>query len=390
MLRRLAVPAVTIALLAVAAPAHADDPVDVPDGATITIDGRGHGHGRGMSQEGAANRAEAGQDHREILGFYYPGTQMGTARGTVRIFLSEGDLANAVQVRPQRGLVARSVGDGADRSWNLLKAKPRATAWRILPKGDARTVLQYRQKGWHQYRSSVKGTLEFNAKGRPITLDTQTGPAAYRGIIRSVPSSPGNRIAVNVLPMESYLRGVVPAELVASLAPAEAQQAQAVAARSYAALKRVERSDKIFDLDDTPGYQAYGGVDAEYSASDRAVAATAGEILTYDGEPAFTEFTASNGGWTVVGDQPYLTAQQDPFDDDGWGPVDFVAAEIETQWPTIGDLTSIQLTRDGEFEGGARVVSATLTGAEGTTTVSGTAFYQRLGLQSAWLRLTVG
>lgn len=385
MLRRLAVPALTLALLAVAAPAHADDPVDVPDGATITIDGRGHGHGRGMSQEGAANRAEAGQDHREILGFYYPGTQVGTATGNVRIFLSEGDLRNAVQVRPQRGLVARN----ADRNWNLMKARPRATAWRILPKGDARTVLQYRQKGWHQYRSSVKGTLEFNANGRPITLQTQAGPAAYRGIIRSVPSSPGNRIAVNVLPLEAYLRGVVPAELVASQAPSEAQQAQAVAARSYAALKRVERSDKIFDLDDTPGYQAYGGVGAEYPASDRAVAATAGEILTYAGEPAFAEFTASNGGWTVVGDEPYLTAQQDPYDTDDWGPVDFTPAEIEARWPAIGDLTSIQLVRDRSYEDGGRVESIMLSGSAGVVTVSGTTFYQRLDLQSPWLTVTV-
>lgn len=390
MLRRLAVPALTLALLAVATPADADDPVDVPDGATITIDGRGHGHGRGMSQEGAANRADAGQEHREILGFYYPGTQPGTAGGSVRIFLSKGDLANAVQVRPQRGLVARSVGTGPARTWNLTKAEPRATAWRILPKGDARTVLQYRQKGWRQYKSSVRGTLEFAAKGRPITLDTQTGPAAYRGVIRSVPSSTGNRIAVNVLPMESYLRGVVPAELVASQAPAEAQRAQAVAARSYAALKRLERSDKIFDLDDTPGYQAYGGVGAEYPASDRAVAATAREILTYGGEPAFTEFTASNGGWTVVGDEPYLTAQEDPYDTDDWGPVDYVPAEIEAQWPQLGDLTGIRLDgRDGNGEWGGRVGTVTLTGTGSTVTVSGTAFYQRLGLQSSWLTLTV-
>lgn len=392
MLGRLAAATVTVlvtVLVATAAPAIADDPVDVPDGATITVDGRGHGHGRGLSQEGAAARAEAGQGYRAILGFYYPGTSWGTATGQVRIHLTAGDLDNAVQVRPRTHLVARTTG-GA-KSWDLAKAKPRAQGWRILPKGDGRSILEYRQQGWHQYRN-VPGVLEFAAKGKPITLDVQGGgTAAYRGIIRSVVSSSGNRIAVNVVPMESYLRGVVPAEVVASQWPQQAQRAQAVAARSYAALKRATRQDKIFDLDDSTAYQAYGGVDGEYPASDQAVAATAGEILTYEGQPAFTEFTASNGGWTVVGDEPYLTAQEDPYDDDGWGPVTFTDTEIEALWPGIGDLMRIEVTgRDGHGEWGGRVSTVTLTGSAGAVTVSGTTFYGMLDLQSPWLTLSVG
>ena len=388
MLGRLAAATVTAlvtTLVATAAPALADAPHAVPDGATITIDGRGHGHGRGLSQLGAKVAAQQGVGYRDILGFYYDGTVWGTAAGQVRIFLSRGDRDNAVQVRAQRGLVARSGG----RSWDLTKAKPRAQRWRAIPKGDARTVLQFKQQGWRQYRS-VAGTIEFAAKGKPVTLDTQTGPRRYRGFIRSVPSSPGNRIAVNVVPMEAYLRGVVPAEVKASTWPQQAQRAQAVAARSYAALKRSERQDKIYDLDDTPGYQHYLGVDAEWPASDKAVAATAGTILTYAGKPAFTEFTASNGGWTAAGDAPYLTAREDPWDADDWGPVDFTDAEIEAVWPQLGDLTSIQLgDRNGAGEWGGRVGTVTLTGSAGTVTRSGDAFYQSLGLQSAWLSVAV-
>ncbi|GAB6983673.1 SpoIID/LytB domain-containing protein [Nocardioides pyridinolyticus] len=372
-------------LLATAGPTFADDPVAVPDGATITIDGRGHGHGRGMSQLGASNAAEEGVGYRGILRFYYPGTARGTATGQVRIFLSKGDLDNTVQVRAQRGLVARA----GSKSWNLTKAKPRAQRWRAVPRGDARTILQYRQQGWHQYRS-VAGTLAFAARGKPLTLDTQTGPARYRGSVRSVPSRPGHRMAVNVLPLESYLRGVVPAEIKASVVPRQAQRAQAVAARSYAALKRSTRQDRPYDLDDTPGDQHYLGVDAEWPASDQAVAATAREILTYAGEPAFTEFTASNGGWTAAGDAPYLTAREDPWDADRWGPVDFSDAEIEATWPGIGDLTSIELAdRNGAGEWGGRVGSVTLTGTVDEATMSGDAFYQRLGLQSAWLAIQV-
>lgn len=383
MLGRLAAATVT-ALVATAAPAVADDPVDVPDGATISIDGRGFGHGRGMSQQGAQHAAEDGRGYREILDFYYPGTDWGRATGQVRIFLSRGDLDNAVQVHAQRGLAARA---GA-RSWDLTKAKPRAQGWRIVSQA-ARSVLQYRQSGWHRYRS-VTGPLEFAARGKPITLDTQDGPARYRGLIRSVPSSPGHRMAINVLPMESYLRGVVPAEVVASRTAPQAQRAQAVAARSYAALKRSTRQGKPYDLDDTTGYQRYLGVDSEWRASDSAVAATAGEILTYGGRPAFTEFTASSGGWTVAGDAPYLVAQEDPWDDDTWGPVTFTDSEIERHWSEVGDLRSIEITsRDGHGAWGGRVLSVTLTGAAATRTVTGSAFYGALGLQSAWLTLHV-
>ena len=387
MIRRLAV--VTAAVLAAtAAPAvAADQGWDVPSSATITIDGHGHGHDRGLSQLGARQRAEDGADYRDILGFYYPGTDWGTATGQVRVWISEGDRANALQVAPRKGLVARRVGTA--KVWDLTRAQPKALGWRILPKGDHASVLQYRKRGWHQLRR-VSGLLEFAGKGRPIELATRHGKASYRGVLRSVPSSRGNRITVNVVPMDSYLRGVVPAEVVASRWPQQAQRAQAVAARSYAALKRSTRPDKPYDLDDTTRYQRYLGADAEYPASDQAVAATAGEILTYAGAPAFTEFTASNGGWTVAGDEPYLPAQEDPYDGDTWGPVTFSDSEIEAHWPEIGDLSRIEISgSDDHGDWDARAGTVTLTGGSGTVTVGGDAFAGTLHLQSSWLRIAV-
>lgn len=51
-------------------------------GARIVFEGRGHGHGVGLCQDGAAKMAAAGKSYREILTFYYPGTQVGVgARG---------------------------------------------------------------------------------------------------------------------------------------------------------------------------------------------------------------------------------------------------------------------------------------------------------------------
>ncbi|HEV8447399.1 MAG TPA: SpoIID/LytB domain-containing protein [Gemmatimonadaceae bacterium] len=52
-----------------------------PDGslARLTLHGMGYGHGVGMCQWGAIGRARAGQDFREILQAYYPGTTIGPA-----------------------------------------------------------------------------------------------------------------------------------------------------------------------------------------------------------------------------------------------------------------------------------------------------------------------
>jgi SpoIID/LytB domain protein len=62
--------------------------------------------------------------------------------------------------------------------------------------------------------------------------------------------------------MESYLRGVVPAEVSPSLWPQEAMRAQAVAARTYAAYERAHAGSRAYDLCDTAACQAYGGASA--------------------------------------------------------------------------------------------------------------------------------
>ena len=373
-----------------AAPAAADAAWDVPHSATIAIDGHGYGHGKGLSQYGAQRAASLGRSYRDIVGHYYPGTRWGTASGSVRVWISR-DLTNDVQVQARSALVARTTGGSA--SWNLAKAKPRADRWRILPDGDTVSVLEFRQGGWHRFKR-VRGQLELAAGGRPVRLYTDGGSVALRGVLRSVPSSPGNRITVNVLPLESYLRGVVPAETYASTWHQQALRAQAVAARTYAVHERLDRTSKVFDLCDTAACQEYGGASAEYPTSDTAVRATAHRILTYDGAPAFTQFTASSGGWTVDGGAPYLPARRDPWDTPrdryhDWS-VHVRDTELEAAWPAVGDLTHVEIAgRDGHGEWGGRAGSVTLSGTGGSVTTSGSTFAQTLHLASPWLSLRV-
>ena len=120
----------------------------------------------------------------------------------------------------------------------------------------------------------------------------------YRGILRF--RGVGSRIRViNVLPMETYLRGVVPTELGPNSFPElEAIKAQAVAARTYA-LRNLNRfRKKGYDICDTQACQAYEGTTNEVAMSDQAVRETEGIVIYYGDEMIDALYTSTCGGTT--------------------------------------------------------------------------------------------
>ncbi|MFC5176100.1 SpoIID/LytB domain-containing protein [Nocardioides taihuensis] len=386
-LRRL-VGATTLALLAaglVAAPASADDPYDVPDDAVIHLEGDGAGHGIGMSQYGAYGAANAGKTWRQILDFYYPGTHTGLRGGQVSVWISGDDDRDLVVDRAP-GLTVRKV-DG--RSWRVAGVK--ASRWRLTPAPEGRTEISYRTGSWHRWKL-VRGDAELTRGGAPVTLRTPDGPVDYRGALRSTRHD-GTRVSVNVLPMEQYLRGVVPSEMAASSWPQQALRAQAVAARTYAAYEREHTANPDYDLCDTAACQAYGGASAEYSTSDRAVLKTARIVLTYEGQTAFAQYSASNGGYTVAGQFDYLPAQADPFEGTssdyyGWTRT-VTSAQVEAVYD-VENLSAIGIeTRNGQGPRGGRVGDVRLWSSTGWTgTVTGESFRRNLGLPSTLYEIT--
>jgi SpoIID/LytB domain protein len=199
------------------------------------------------------------------------------------------------------------------------------------------------------------------------------------------------RDTLNVLRLEDYLRGVVPLEMPA-LWSKHAVRAQAVAARTYAAYERAHRSGPICD---TSSCQVYGGYSAEHPASNTAIDATRRLALLHEGEPAFTQFASSSGGWTSAGSVPYLAAIEDPYDDWSGNPVHdwsvrLADTRIEQVWPGIGNLRRIAVTRrDGNGDWGGRVRSITLVGDRGRVVVSGDTLRSSLGLRSTWVTFVV-
>lgn len=119
---------------------------------------------------------------------------------------------------------------------------------------------------------------------------------------------------VNTVPMEDYLKGVVPKEIYTSWA-LDALKAQALAARTYA-MTYVNRTV----IDDTQNYQVYGGYEW-HERTTQAVDETFGQVVTYNGALAQTVFSSSNGGYIESSYNywgktklPYLEAKQDPYD----------------------------------------------------------------------------
>ena len=132
----------------------------------------------------------------------------------------------------------------------------------------------------------------------------------YRGHFKLVNDGDGLTV-INDIPIEKYLRGVVPSEM----PPAwehEAHKAQAIAARSYALANLNKRGSHGYDLKDTPLDQAYGGASSETPQTTRAVLSTRGEVLTYDSKIIPAYYHASAGGKTLSAgevwnhDLPYI------------------------------------------------------------------------------------
>ncbi len=142
---------------------------------------------------------------------------------------------------------------------------------------------------------------------------TAVGGRRYHGRLRFRVSS-GELLVINQLNLESYIKGVVPAEMGPSQFPQlDALKAQTVAARTYAAAHLGDHEDEGYDLCDTPACQVYRGADVQHKLTDRAVDETTGLIAVFEGQPIDAMYTSTCGGHTEDASllfsgraQPYL------------------------------------------------------------------------------------
>jgi stage II sporulation protein D len=129
----------------------------------------------------------------------------------------------------------------------------------------------------------------------------------------------GKLLAVNELPLEDYVKGVVPAEMNAAWHP-EALKVQAIAARTYALYKIRQSGNKDFDVVASTKDQVYKGRAGANGPAGRAVDETRDKVLVFGNEPIFAAYFSTAAGptedamnvWAI--DLPYLKGVECPFD----------------------------------------------------------------------------
>lgn len=153
--------------------------------------------------------------------------------------------------------------------------------------------------------SPVKGGIKFDSNVFPASAiriipssdsGVELNGTVYRGEIDII--NTGKRLdAVNRVDIEDYLKGVVPKEM-NSLWPFEALKAQAIASRSFAVHEALRRGNKDYDLTADTFSQVYGGMSAEKRRAGKAVEATSGKVLGYEGKVLPAYFHSCCGGHT--------------------------------------------------------------------------------------------
>ncbi|MCR5030134.1 MAG: SpoIID/LytB domain-containing protein [Selenomonadaceae bacterium] len=178
----------------------------------------------------------------------------------------------------------------------------------------------------------------------------------YRGTVLLLLADDGTITVVNEVKLDDYIGGVISEEMSPDW-PTEALKAQAVAARTFAAYSLGKHDDDGYDVCATTCCQVYGGIGSESPEGLRAVSATRGEIMTYQGKPIYAAFYASSGGMTAGSEEmggtalPYLQAVRDPQDavapNRHWqvsmSPRE-LASKLASAGVSVGTLKAIELT----------------------------------------------
>lgn len=373
--------------------------------AGLTVTGHGFGHGRGMGQWGALGYAvQSNWTAGQILGHYYGGTSAGTVpASTMTVRLTNRDGAETI-VLQQKGNLATSVGGirGVPAVRIALVAPGRFALFTGPGCAGPWTEVG---SGWSAPSVTVSPTAPSDNPADLLANCEAGGVRWVRGDLRAVDDN-GTQRTVNALDVDSYLRGVVPRESPASWgdlgsvrpdtgAPQglEALKAQAVAARSYALAENRWPYAKTCDTTACQvyagrAYQPTGGslTSLEDPRSDRAIAATAGQVRLLGGAVARTEFSASTGGYTAGGTFPAVPDAGDAYPANPWNSwtrtID--AGTVEAAFGARDLRNVVVLSRNGLGADGGRVLQVRFDFAGASFTKTGAQVRAMLGLPSDW------
>ncbi|HYK99059.1 MAG TPA: SpoIID/LytB domain-containing protein, partial [Candidatus Acidoferrales bacterium] len=404
----------------------------------VVFYGSGFGHGVGLSQYGANGLANGvtGRPYtgEQIIQNYFPGTtfMFGDAtRPFNRVLLSQPSSQSRYRCGTNAyfdgyfGDVASNGGFKVldESSGNAEIGRASVTAkWQFVARNGVVEVWSNNTatpQKIGQYPSVAVVPLDPGFPLRFFQKDHLDGtPGFYRGNLRF--SNLGDTLrVVNAVTYDDYTRGVISFEM-PNTWHAEALKSQAYAARSYS-YASYRGTSRDYDVGDDQSDQCYGGVAAEGPRTDAAVIATAGKIVSWQGQAAKTYFASSSGGytlefgcwgtrvvrstsgsWVCTPDptQPFLASVPDPADRlvsspanprASWSAVftgaQIVNAVICAGGPNIGTLQGVDTTNSAAG-GAGHVISIRFIGTAATADVRAEAVLQScLGLRSTMVRL---
>ncbi|MEM9521138.1 MAG: SpoIID/LytB domain-containing protein [Actinomycetota bacterium] len=336
----------TVALPEQAAAQDADEQI-------LSFVGGGWGHGVGMSQYGALGRAEAGHTAEEILTYYYDGATVEDRQATIDEFVGDGVRVklvnkltfNSGEVRDDilvtvdtarstsPGPLTVTIGDQVIEVGPKLRLEQGGRVegtdtWRWILDVDGvdictGCVARAPEVSWPDgtvvgigvnYGAGSDSQYEYGEHDRGVLVfDSGTGSDSQGQVILRIG-------------LTDYLGAL--AEMPGHWHP-QAVRAQAIAGRSYALHRAIDREANTFDVFDSVQDQVYGGFDERQDGRVAAAADGAGLVVAFDEEIVQTFYSSSNGGHSEStensssfgGAQPYHIAKPDPFDaapdDDG-------------------------------------------------------------------------
>src|SRR4051794_20711404 len=328
------------------------------------VKGAGYGHGVGMSQYGSQGYALHGKSYRWILAHYYQGTSIGQADTSTRVQVALAS-GGSISVSHARKAGRHTLNRGGFYTASDSGGKVVLTSGgRVVAKARHLTVL------------GSRGHFTLGGHGN------------YRGSLRLTARS-GGVSAVNVVSLDQYTKGVVAGEMPSSWEP-DALKVQAVAARSYALTTGV--GSVLYP--DTRS-QVYRGMSGETAATNAAVQATRGEVVTYHGTPITTFYFSTSGGHTenvenIFGGEPepYLVGVRDRYDaispHHRWTlRMTRASAAAKLSGLYSGSFRRIHVLRRGVSP---RIVRARVVGTRGSSVVTGPTLRTRFGAMDSWMR----
>lgn len=180
---------------------------------------------------------------------------------------------------------------------------------------------------------------------------------------------------IEAMNIETYLRGVVPAEMYASWDMA-ALEAQAIAARTYALGQVNRHGAEGYDVCSSEHCQVYAPTRVNLR-TDEAVASTGGMVLTYEGQIRPTFFSAYCGGITRKDWGAHLKAVLCPCNPDG--VTEERAAHANAHWMTRNGVYIKGGHRQGLCQYGAQAMAL-----QGKSTIEILHHYYNMELRHAY------